>query len=317
MAEAFVWLSPVVRERGDASRAAALAKHALGMILRFQDRRLFNMCTDTVLWLVGDTADPGQVARLIGVNEALHHITGLAHSVWKHTPFASVVSALGARLDDESVAAARTEGYALSMQQMAELAFEILDEVAEVGTVHVEPSGAIGTGRQAVLSPRELEVLRLVEEGYLDREIAGRLFITERTVRYHLHLQQARRRQPDAGRSPCEAVEPLVVVKSGDVVYNGRSFVVVVQAVQVCRAAVRIELAKKCRHESQPSTVACSPIRPASSAQIGRDSRGQERTESPHQPLTQWAHRSIAANDLLPTVFPPNVTNGRVVSSLG
>src|SRR5205823_4024544 len=43
----------------------------------------------------------------------------------------------------------------------------------------------------------------------------------------------------------------------------------------------------KCRHESQPST------------------------ESAHQSLTPWAHRPIAANDLLPTVCPPHVTDGR------
>jgi hypothetical protein len=48
----------------------------------------------------------------------------------------------------------------------------------------------------------------------------------------------------------------LAKVKSGDVVYEGRSFVALVQAVRVCRAAVSIELAKKCRHESQPSRVA-------------------------------------------------------------
>src|SRR5258708_13074728 len=52
-------------------------------------------------------------------------------------------------------------------------------------------------------------------------------------------------------------------------------------------------------------------MRPASSAQIGRDARGQERTEPAHQPLTPWAHRPTAATDLLPPGFPPHVTDGR------
>jgi DNA-binding NarL/FixJ family response regulator len=54
-------------------------------------------------------------------------------------------------------------------------------------------SRATGTGeRQATssatsgLSPREVEVLRLVVEGLLNKQIAGRLGITERTVKAHL-----------------------------------------------------------------------------------------------------------------------------------
>ncbi len=181
MAEALLWLGLVVGERGDVPRATALIRQVLGVSRSFQDRRLFNMCTDAVIWLVGDTADSGQVTRLVGVNEALHQITGIAHSAWEHTPFAPAVAALGPRLDEESVAEARTEGYALSFEQMAEMALEVLDEMSDAR--RAKPKGA---GRPAVLSPREIEVLRLVAEGLADREIAGRLFISERTVRYHL-----------------------------------------------------------------------------------------------------------------------------------
>ncbi|TMR25647.1 response regulator transcription factor [Nonomuraea turkmeniaca] len=39
---------------------------------------------------------------------------------------------------------------------------------------------------QRTLSPRELEVLRLIARGATNREIAGRLFITEATVKTHL-----------------------------------------------------------------------------------------------------------------------------------
>src|ERR1039457_4715009 len=37
----------------------------------------------------------------------------------------------------------------------------------------------------------------------------------------------------------------------------------------------------------------------------GRDPRGQERTEPAHHSMRLRAHRPPAANDLLPTVFPP------------
>ena len=36
------------------------------------------------------------------------------------------------------------------------------------------------------LSPRELEVLALVADGFSNKEIGERLFVTEQTVKFHL-----------------------------------------------------------------------------------------------------------------------------------
>jgi predicted ATPase/DNA-binding CsgD family transcriptional regulator len=183
LAEALLWLGMAVQKRGEASHAAALVRQALVTNRKLRDRRLFTLGADAVLWLVGDTADPERVTRLIGMNEALRQVMGFARGVWEQTLFAPAIGALSTRLGEESVAAARTEGYALSLEQMAELSLEVLDEASEAGVRREEPSGG---SRHSVLSPRELEVLRLVAEGLPNREISVRLFITERTVRYHL-----------------------------------------------------------------------------------------------------------------------------------
>ncbi|WP_188188985.1 response regulator [Nonomuraea sp. SYSU D8015] len=45
---------------------------------------------------------------------------------------------------------------------------------------------ARSTEQQRTLSPRELEVLRLIARGATNRDIAGKLFITEATVKTHL-----------------------------------------------------------------------------------------------------------------------------------
>ena len=181
-AEALLWLGMAAHGRGEASRAAALVREALVANRRLRDRRLSTIGADAVLWLVGDRAAPESVARLMGTNEALRQVIGFARGAWERTLFAPAAAGLKTRLDPERVAAARTEAYALSLEQMAEFALEVLDEAVQAAARRARPDD----GRPRVLSPRETEVLGLVAEGLSDKEISGRLFIAERTVRYHL-----------------------------------------------------------------------------------------------------------------------------------
>ena len=183
MAEALLWLGVASQGRGEASRAVDLVRRALIINRALRDRRLFTAGADAVLWLVGDEADPEKVTRLIGMNEALRQVMGFSRGVWEHTLLSPAVAALGARLGEVSVAAARTEGYTLSLEQMADLSIEVLDEASSARSRRSEPGG---TSRRGVLSPRETQVLRLAAEGLPDKDIASRLYIAERTVRYHL-----------------------------------------------------------------------------------------------------------------------------------
>jgi DNA-binding NarL/FixJ family response regulator len=48
-------------------------------------------------------------------------------------------------------------------------------------------SGATGTPSGAALTPRELEIVRMIAQGLRNREIGQRLFISEGTVKIHLH----------------------------------------------------------------------------------------------------------------------------------
>jgi len=54
------------------------------------------------------------------------------------------------------------------------------------------------------LSPRELEVLSLVADGYSNKEIGERLFVTEQTVKFHLanvFRKMGARNRTEAARS--------------------------------------------------------------------------------------------------------------------
>lgn len=183
MAEALLWRGVALWRQGEVSRAAALVRQVLGTSRGFRDRRLFGLCMDAVLWQVGEVADPEQVARLVGVNEALHQVTGIRPEAFKHVSVAPTAAALGNGLDEKRLSAARTEGRALSLEQVEKLALEVLDGAVEAGLPRGRPAVA---NRRGLLSERESEVLALVAQGLSNREISGRLFVTESTVRYHL-----------------------------------------------------------------------------------------------------------------------------------
>jgi DNA-binding NarL/FixJ family response regulator len=63
----------------------------------------------------------------------------------------------------------------------------LLREIAHGNVVHrYEPAAAAATENDCPLTDRELEILRLVAEGYTNGRIARELWVTEQTVKFHL-----------------------------------------------------------------------------------------------------------------------------------
>src|ERR687885_752341 len=62
-----------------------------------------------------------------------------------------------------------------------------LRQTAHGNVVHrYEPAAAAATESDCPLTDRELEILRLVAEGYTNGRIARELWVTEQTVKFHL-----------------------------------------------------------------------------------------------------------------------------------
>ncbi len=119
-----------------------------------------------------------RAARLWGAEEAL--LEKIEVGVHTYVPDRSLhqsqITAARARLSGEAFAAAWAEGRAISPEQAVEYALE-QEATPEPTTPEPYPAG---------LSAREAEVLRLVAQGMTNAEVAEKLFISSRTVNWHL-----------------------------------------------------------------------------------------------------------------------------------
>jgi len=100
------------------------------------------------------------------------------------------------------------------------LAAKLLEEFARIGNPECSTSSpnSAETGEEVswnVLKPRQIEVLRLVSEGLSYKEVGARLFLSPRTIKYHmgeimnrLHLENRAKVLAFAGRMGLTASKP-------------------------------------------------------------------------------------------------------------
>jgi non-specific serine/threonine protein kinase len=172
-------LGTCARDAGDLRRAAGLFAEALLLIQDGSDPSTCGNCLKSLATLAGMKGRAKQAARLFGATAALFERLGYSDP-WPserefrerdETPARSALS-------PDEFAAAWAAGRALPLEVAIAEAFAVAEVVAAERSVKPEvPAG---------LTPRELEVLRLVAEGRSDREVADALFVSRRTAANHV-----------------------------------------------------------------------------------------------------------------------------------
>ena len=177
IAQALGTAAAAASEQGDQVRAAKLYEETLTLWLDSDDGRGIAGTLAGIAGVANRRGLTERAARLLGAAWGVADALGirfLAH----HVHAERVLAAVRSRLDSRAFDAAWLEGQALSIDNAVSEARRLLTVSA--------PDPLPARLSPLALSPRELDVLRLLVAGHSDREIAAALRISPRTVQTHV-----------------------------------------------------------------------------------------------------------------------------------
>jgi DNA-binding CsgD family transcriptional regulator len=130
-----------------------------------------------------------RAAKLYGASEALREATGLSPKPFGRITYdyECYLATVRAGLDEPDFDAAWSEGRGMSLDQAIEYALSAeTPSATPPSSAMGQPSSPSAPEHTAVLTSREVEVLRLVATGMTSAQIAAELFLSTRTVEAHL-----------------------------------------------------------------------------------------------------------------------------------
>ena len=154
------------------ARAGAATKHVI------DDRSGLQLLLETLAWMAAEGGVHARAAIILGSAEHVRHASGLeipdAQRQQHERSIALALEGLGQRTYDASY----ERGLAMTTEDA--VAFAVEDRLPSRRPMAVKPKSEIR------LTKRELEIARLIAHEMTSRDIATKLFISERTVEAHV-----------------------------------------------------------------------------------------------------------------------------------
>ncbi|MER3437506.1 MAG: hypothetical protein C4346_07890, partial [Chloroflexota bacterium] len=179
-------LAEAIADSGDVARAAALFRASLTARADQGDR---SGVAETLAGIAAIASRSGLAARavtLLGSAAALRHAIGISLPSAEQGRQDRLLATLRRQVPAAEFDHAWTAGYGMTVHAAVREGMAVIEAMAAEPASAQPPAPAVDAAAAAGLTKREIEVLRLLVEGYSDKEIGEALFISHRTAMTHV-----------------------------------------------------------------------------------------------------------------------------------
>jgi predicted ATPase/DNA-binding CsgD family transcriptional regulator len=172
------FLAQATWRQGDRHRAETLAREASTCTGAIDDRQGLANVLETLAWMAAESGRPQRAATLLGCAEQVRGQSAMTLMDLYRPQHDRSVTAIVRAIGEKAFDAAFARGRAMTIGEG--VAFAVADEPAH------KPAPPVKSAPDTTLTPRQLEIARLIADDLTNRQIADRLFLSERTVETHI-----------------------------------------------------------------------------------------------------------------------------------